>query len=62
MGLAQNVSFAQPYDPFYAIIGQPGAANFGIGFSQWTNDIEPYQFGIPTDYASDAQPRVNTRR
>lgn len=60
VALAQNVSFAQPYDPFYAIIGQPGAANFGIGFNQWTNEIEPYQFGLPTDYVNSAGPRVKT--
>jgi len=48
-----NVSYALAYEAFYAIIGQPGANSFGIGFSQWTNDIEPYMFGLNADYINN---------
>ncbi len=37
------------YQTYYAMIGHPGAENFGLGTSLWGDDISPWQFGLPVD-------------
>lgn len=40
---------ADSYQTYYAMIGHPGAENFGLGTSLWGDDISPWQFGLPVD-------------
>jgi uncharacterized protein YfaS (alpha-2-macroglobulin family) len=37
------------YQTYYAMIGQPGAENFGFGTSQWDSSLSPWSFGLPVD-------------
>lgn len=37
------------YQTYYAMIGQPGAENFGFGTSQWGDSLSLWSFGLPVD-------------
>ena len=37
------------YSTYYAVVGEPGDANFGMALSGWNQDISPWDFGLSTD-------------
>ena len=37
------------YSTYYAVLGQPGEANFGMALSGWNQEIAPWDFGISSD-------------
>jgi len=37
------------YSSYYAILGQPGDANFGMALSGWSQEVAPWNFGISSD-------------
>jgi alpha-2-macroglobulin len=39
-----------PYLATYAVLGQPGQAEFGMALSNWNYGINPWEFGLPADY------------
>lgn len=45
------------YEAFYAVVGRPGDASFGVGFNRWSDGIEPYQFGLSADYPDEFNPQ-----
>ena len=51
-GIFQSAIPVKPdvYDTYYAILGNPGAANFSLASSAWNSGLQGYDFGIPTDY------------
>jgi uncharacterized protein YfaS (alpha-2-macroglobulin family) len=54
-GIAAWVSPAkmEPFQPVYAIVGQPGEARFGLGLSRWASGIEPWDFNLPTRFGEE---------
>ena len=54
-GIAAWVSPAKmdPFQPVYAIVGQPGEARFGMGLSRWASGIEPWDFNVPTRFGEE---------
>ena len=44
-----------PYNPALAVIGQPGDPNFAAGLSTWNDQINPWNFNLPTDYSGPRQ-------
>jgi hypothetical protein len=44
------------WSPFFAIAGQPGEDGFGIAFNRWEEGINPWDFGVDSEFwASDYQ-------
>ena len=41
-----------PYQPAFAVIGQAGQDDFGMGISFWSTGIEPWDFNIPSSSES----------
>jgi hypothetical protein len=39
------------YDPYYAVLAQPGDPSFALTRSTWDSAISPYAFGIARDYS-----------
>ena len=37
------------YSSYYAVIGQPGDTNFGMAFSNWNQEIAPWNFSLSVD-------------
>jgi len=37
------------YSSYYAVIGEPGDANFGMALSNWNQEISPWNFGLSYD-------------
>lgn len=59
-GVAQTAALpasTATYEAFYAVVGRPGDASFGIGFNRWSDGIEPYQFGLSADYPDEFNPQ-----
>jgi len=51
------------YQGLIAITGEPGAENFGIGYSYWSSGISPWEFGISSEYYQpDLQGYIYTDR
>ncbi|HEY3377639.1 MAG TPA: Ig-like domain-containing protein, partial [Armatimonadota bacterium] len=42
----------EEYTPFYAVISEPGKNNFGIAYNRWDTGINPYDFGLATQFGS----------
>lgn len=38
-----------PYSTYYAVVGAPGDANFGMALSSWSMGVAPWDFGISGD-------------
>ncbi len=50
------VTFPQSYRPanvLYAVVGEPGAANFGIAWSEMSQGINVYDFSLPGRYQAE---------
>ena len=50
------VTFPPRYRPtnvMYAIAGEPGAANFGVAWSEMSQDINVYDFNLPSRYQAE---------
>lgn len=39
------------YDTYYAVLGNPGDANFSLASSAWDSGLQGFEFGIRTDYS-----------
>lgn len=39
------------FAPKYAVLGQPGEDDFALTLSHWSQGLEGWDFGLPTDYA-----------
>lgn len=39
-----------PYATYYAVIGQPGEARFGLALSTWDQGLAAWNFGLAVDY------------
>ncbi len=39
-----------PYDTYYAVLGQPGEDDFGLVLSTWDHGTSPWDFGLTADY------------
>ena len=50
--LAKFAGPFEEYTAFYAVIGQPGQANFGLGYNRWDQGINPYDFNLQTQFGS----------
>ncbi|HEY3342672.1 MAG TPA: Ig-like domain-containing protein, partial [Anaerolineae bacterium] len=42
----------EEYAPFYAVVGQPGDANFGVAYNRWDSGISPYDFNLQAQFGS----------
>jgi alpha-2-macroglobulin len=43
-------TLSSPYLATYAVLGQPGQANFGMALSNWSYGINPWEFGLLADF------------
>ena len=43
----------QLYESFYAIVGEPGQASFGVGYNNWDRGLGPWDFNLPNRYSGD---------
>lgn len=41
------------YEPVVAVLGKPGDPLFSLVYSDWSEWLEGYSFGVPTNYAAD---------
>ena len=48
---------SDPYQPIYAVVGQPGDSNFSLASSNWSEGVTFWQFGLPYAYKA-GQPEV----
>jgi uncharacterized protein YfaS (alpha-2-macroglobulin family) len=39
-----------PYSTYYAVISQPGGADFGLALSNWSQGLSSWDFGISSDF------------
>jgi len=56
-GSIASPSMDDYYHTYYAVLGQPGDANFGMAFSSWNQSISPWDFNISTD-RTPAAPKI----
>jgi uncharacterized protein YfaS (alpha-2-macroglobulin family) len=42
----------EEYAPFYAVVGQPGDANFGVAYNRWDSGISPWDFNLQAQFGS----------
>ncbi|MGC9332989.1 MAG: Ig-like domain-containing protein [Anaerolineae bacterium] len=51
------------WNPFFAVAGEPGDEGFGIAFNRWEEGINPWDFGVDSEFwASDYQGYLYTDR
>jgi alpha-2-macroglobulin len=61
--LAPDLPLEDLWSPFFAVAGQPGDAGFGIAFNRWEQGINPWDFGVDSEFwASDYQGYLYTDR
>ena len=50
--LTKFASSFEEYASFYAIVGQPGDANFGMAYNRWDQGISPWDFSLLGQFGS----------
>ena len=61
--MAPDLPLDDLWNPFFAVAGQPGEGGFGIAFNRWEQGINPWDFGVDSEFwASDYQGYLYTDR
>ncbi|MCL7451450.1 MAG: Ig-like domain-containing protein [Anaerolineae bacterium] len=63
LALVPDLPMEDLWSPFFAVAGEPGAEGFGIAFNGWEQGINPWDFGVDSEFwASDYQGYLYTDR